>query len=113
MNAMRKALEEFLSNSTPEQLQAELNKGNRPFFQTLDDPVLLVAEPRFSLPATVSFFQGEFALPGLERGERVKINATVSFFQGEFVFGQSSEEVDTGAALSVTSAANQDLALAA
>ena len=113
---MRQALEEFLVNSTPEQLRAELEKGNRPFFQTLDDPVLLVAEPKFSLPATVSFFQGEFALPGPDTGEKVMISAPFSFLQSaqsELPFEQSPEEVDTGAAPSVASAPNQELALAA
>jgi hypothetical protein len=61
MNTIRQALAEFLASSTPEQLQAELSKGYRPILQKLDDPVLRVVEPMFTLPATVSFFQGEFA----------------------------------------------------
>jgi len=89
MNAMQKILENFLNNSTPEQLQAELKKGNRPFFQTLDDPILLVPEPKFSLAATVSFFKGEFAPD------------------------QSSEELDTTAAPRATCEAKNELALAA
>jgi hypothetical protein len=60
MNTIREALEELLNNSTPEELQAELCKGNRPYLQTLDDPVFLVAEPKFTFPAKVSFYQGEF-----------------------------------------------------
>ena len=58
MNAIRQALENFLASSTPEQLQAELSKGYRPLLQKLDDPVLLVEEPMFTFPATVSFFPG-------------------------------------------------------
>lgn len=60
MNEIRKALEDLLNNSTPDELRAELRKGNRPFFQTLEDPVL-ISEPQFSVPAFVSFFQGTFA----------------------------------------------------
>lgn len=89
MNAIQTALDEFLQNSTPDQLRAELKKGNRPFFQTLDDPILLVAEPKFSFPATVSFFQGEFAL------------------------GQFCEELDTPVFPSATRAVDEDLQLAA
>jgi hypothetical protein len=61
MNAMRKALEDFLANSTPEQLEAELSQGYRPRLQEIDDPALLVEEPKFNFPATVSFFRGQFA----------------------------------------------------
>jgi hypothetical protein len=61
MSAMQKILEDFLNNSTPEQLQAELLKGNRPFYQTLEDPLLGVNEVSFSVPANVSFFTGEFS----------------------------------------------------
>ena len=68
MNDMRKALERFLETSTPEQLRAELTKGNRPFFQTLEDSVLDL-DAEFSLPASVSFFQGIFADDGLVSGE--------------------------------------------
>ena len=60
MNAIRQALEDYLANSTPDQLRAELSKGNRPFLQKIDDPVFLVEEPFFTFPATVSFFRGEF-----------------------------------------------------
>ena len=61
MNAIKQALEDFLNSSTPEQLQAELKKGNRPYLQTLADPVLMVAEHKFSFPAKVSFCNGQFA----------------------------------------------------
>ncbi len=57
---MREVLQGFLENSTPEQLRAELEKGNRPFYQTIDDAVL-IPESELCLPASVSFFQGEFA----------------------------------------------------
>jgi hypothetical protein len=64
MNAMQNILGEFLANSTPEQLRAELNKGNRPFFQTLTDSdfVCFSSAPALpdSIPATVSFFRGNF-----------------------------------------------------
>jgi len=60
MNDMRKVLENFLNTSTPEMLRAELEKGIRPYLQTLKDPVL-VSEGEFLLPASVSFFQGVFA----------------------------------------------------
>lgn len=60
MDAIRQALEDFLASSTPEQLQAELSRGHRPLLQTLEDPVFLVEEPVFTVPATVSFYQGEF-----------------------------------------------------
>jgi hypothetical protein len=64
MNTMRQQLEEFLRNATPDQLRDELNRGNRPFFQTLEDPALICDEqmlPRF-VPAYVSFFEGAFAV---------------------------------------------------
>jgi hypothetical protein len=89
MNAIQKTLENFLASSTPEQLQAELKKGNRPYFQTLDDPILLVPEPKFCFPAKVSFFQGEFAQ------------------------GQGPEELTAEATSYAARAANQELALAA
>jgi hypothetical protein len=65
MNAMHTILEEFLQKSSPEQLRAELAKGNRPFFQTLTDSELVCFAPEAalpkSIPATVSFFRGDFA----------------------------------------------------
>lgn len=64
MKAMRNILEEFLQNSTPEQLRAELAKGNRPFFQTLEDSVMVCANQSampVSVQANVSFFEGIFA----------------------------------------------------
>ena len=64
MKAMRSILEDYLANSTPEQLRAELTKGNRPYFQTLEDPEWICAnEPALpaAIPATVSFFEGMFA----------------------------------------------------
>jgi len=64
MNAMRAILDEFLQNSTPEQLRAELAKGNRPFFQTLKDCEFVCEyETVFptTMPASVSFFSGKFA----------------------------------------------------
>lgn len=63
MNDMRKILDEFLDNSSPEQLSAELTKGNRPFFQTLEDPVLICDDEQSlptHIPAHVSFFRGMF-----------------------------------------------------
>ena len=36
---MKKALEDFLESSSPEQLREELKKGNRPLFQTMKDNV--------------------------------------------------------------------------
>ena len=33
---MKETLEHFIESSSPEQLRAELEKGNRPFLQTLD-----------------------------------------------------------------------------
>jgi hypothetical protein len=89
MNAIRQALEDFLNRSTPEQLQAELRKGNRPLLQKLEDPILVAEEPKFSLPATVSFFKGEFGITGFP------------------------EHLDAAAEPSQTCLANQDLALAA
>src|ERR1035441_9427832 len=97
MNDMRKLLSEFLENSTPEQLGAELEKGYRPFFQTLEDPVLSV-EAGFSIPASVSFFQGEFT-------ELVSTATTIVT-----ITPTSSCSVDS---LNSGEAANQTLALAA
>ena len=78
MNAMRKILEEFLENSSPEQLRAELSKGNRPFFQTLEDSVLgcenQSALPT-SIPASVSFFNGTFAQEELCNKEWASVRA--------------------------------------
>jgi hypothetical protein len=64
MNDIRKVLEQFLDNSTPEALRADLQKGYRPFLQTVEGPFLLASEVKFSFPATVSFFQGVFAVEG-------------------------------------------------
>jgi hypothetical protein len=90
MKAMRTILEEFLANSTPEQLRAELTKGNRPFFQTLTDSVLVCFNQASALPESIP--------------------ATVSFFRGSFVEDESADEAwDTN----VRNAANQELALAA
>ncbi len=61
---MRDILEQFLADSTPDQLRAELAKGNRPFLQTLDEPEWVCPIPEGlppTLPATVSFFRGHFA----------------------------------------------------
>ena len=88
MNDIRKALEEFLDNSTPEALRAELQKGYRPFLQTVEGPLLLASEAKFSFPATVSFFQGVFAVAGC------------------------SQEFDPRPRM-IKAAANQELALAA
>jgi hypothetical protein len=60
MTDIKKMLEEFLDKASPEELAAELEKGFRPELQKLSDPVFLVSEPKFSFPATVSFFQGVF-----------------------------------------------------
>ena len=40
VNNMKKILQDFLDNSSPEQLREELKKGNRPFLQTLKDPII-------------------------------------------------------------------------
>lgn len=90
MNAMRTILEEFLENSTPEQLRAELIKGNRPFFQTLTDSVLVCFNQAPALPESIP--------------------ATVSFFRGSFVKDESADEAWDA---NVKNAANQELALAA
>lgn len=52
MKAMREILEEFLQNSSPEQLREELAKGNRPFFQTIQDPIL-ICENQLSIPLSI------------------------------------------------------------
>jgi hypothetical protein len=88
MNDIREVLEQFLDNSTPEALRAELEKGYRPFLQTVEGPLLLASEAKFSFPATVSFFQGVFAVEGC------------------------SEEFDPRPR-NIKAAANQELALAA
>jgi hypothetical protein len=36
---MKRVLEDFLESSSPEQLREELEKGNRPLFQTMKDDV--------------------------------------------------------------------------
>jgi hypothetical protein len=61
MKNMRKTLEDFLEKTTPEQLRMELTKGNRPFFQTLEDASHVKEQPiPSSVPAHVSFFKGIF-----------------------------------------------------
>lgn len=86
MNAMQNILAEFLANSTPEQLRAELTKGNRPFFQTIKDSVLVCFNPvpalPESVPATVSFFLGDF----------VEQNATAESWE-EIVENSANEEM--------------------
>jgi hypothetical protein len=85
-----------LNNSSPEQLRAELKKGNRPFFQTIKDAVL-VCESGSLFP--------------------VSIQAGVSFFKG--IFSQEGAELKEWSGLSAAkralaeNAANQELALAA
>jgi len=104
MNDMRRLLSEFLESSTPEQLRAELDKGHRPFFQTIADPVLsfgdqfLPVQAGFSLPASVSFFQGEFM-------DLVSTTSAITAF-GHPTFSF----MDT---MNIPEAANQELALAA
>jgi hypothetical protein len=56
---MKRVLEAFIESSTPEQLREELQRGDRPFLQTLEEPVFLV-DPEFTVPAYVSFYEGEF-----------------------------------------------------
>jgi len=96
MNDMRQILEDFLNNSSPEQLREELKKGNRPFFQTITDAVLVC--------------EGESPFP-------VSVQAGVSFFKG--IFSQEEAELKEWNGLSATrrvlteNAANQELALAA
>jgi hypothetical protein len=93
MNDMRQILEDFLNNSSPEQLREELTKGNRPFFQTIED-AMLVCECESSFP--------------------VSIQAGVSFFKG--IFSQASAPSKEWHGLSDAKrdlAANQELALAA
>jgi hypothetical protein len=90
MNAMQNILEEFLENSTPEQLRAELTKGNRPFFQTLTDSDLVCFSPVASLPDSIP--------------------ATVSFFRGNFVADDSAEQAWESF---VKHTASEELALAA
>jgi len=57
---MRQILERFLYSSTPDQLRAELTKGNRPLFQTIEDGVFIPTS-ELSFPGSVTFVQGEFA----------------------------------------------------
>lgn len=92
MKDMRAILEEFLKNSTPEQLRAELTKGNRPFFQTLEDPEFLCAN--------------HAALP-------VSIAASVSFFSGNFAQVESGSQAWEADCATKATAANEELALAA
>ena len=104
MNDMRRLLSDFLESSTPEQLRAELEKGHRPVFQTIADPVLafvdevLPVQAGFSLPASVSFFQGEFM-------DLVSTTSAITAFgHPTFSFMDTMQSPE---------AANQELALAA
>jgi hypothetical protein len=46
MNDLKIKLQKFINDSSPEELRAELLKGNRPFFQTIGDdeyyPLILI-----------------------------------------------------------------------
>ena len=84
MTAIRSILEDYLAKATPEQLRAELNKGNRPYFQTLEDPEWICAnEPALpaAVPAKVSFFKGMFAVDSQQE----------TWKRSEFVFVANNE----------------------
>jgi hypothetical protein len=101
---MRKMLSDFLESATPEQLRAELEKGHRPFLQTIADPVLafpapaVPAESSFLFPASVCFFQGAFT----------ESSSTTSTALADFRLSPYSD-----ASLQGIPAENQELELAA
>jgi hypothetical protein len=93
MKAMQNILDEFIANSTPEQLRAELAKGNRPLLQTISDENLVCKPSVPVLPETVP--------------------ATVSFYVGVFSVDEANREVWSNAAALAAQATEEQLALAA
>ena len=45
-NCMKKILQDFLDNSSAEQLREELKKGSRPFFQMVEDSAVTIRYPK-------------------------------------------------------------------
>lgn len=95
---LKETLQRFLDASTPEQLRAELVKGDRPAMQKLGYKPYLPSLD-FSVPANVCIYQGEFVEPSICY---VHFQCSISPFQS----------LDEDWCEVLDEAANQELALA-